>query len=96
VALAAQLASVCKGNQLETARVCFHWVAYHTSPPPGAHLLGSVSAPLFKPESGGAWAEAALLGGTTGTWAERAVALFTQLARACEMEAVMISGALPS
>ena len=40
----------------------------------------------------GAALELLLLGGTTGTWAERVALLFKQLARGCELEAVCIPG----
>ena len=79
---------MCSGEQLHLARVCYQWVATHTQPPHSLAETGSVSAPLFANPG----LELALLGGMKGTWSERAAWLFTQLARACELEAVLIPG----
>jgi len=91
LALATELASVCEG-QLQLARACFQWVAMHTDAPKGPGATARVDAPLFASEA----QELLLLGygdaAITGTWAERAAWLFVQLARACELEAVLISG----
>ncbi len=100
LALASHLGSTCS-DQLQLARVCLEWVASHIAPP--ADGPDSVSAPLFDDPARDPAAAAAGLGGTPlperllirgqkGTWAERAATLFILLAKACELEAVIIPG----
>lgn len=88
LALAAEIAKGC-ASQLDRARACYTWVAYHITPPPNGRAgVGSVEAPLLAH----APAEAALVGDVGGTWSERAATLFSRLARACELEAVTVPG----
>eukprot|EP00798_Chlamydomonas_sp_ICE-L_P019466 gene19466-26127_t len=91
-ALSDKLASACKSSQVLLAYVCWRWVCCHVVPPKQASEALSVEAPLFGPGPEAAAAEEKLLGGTTGTWAERAAWVFIQLSRGCELEAIIIPG----
>ncbi|GFH32740.1 uncharacterized protein HaLaN_32009, partial [Haematococcus lacustris] len=52
----------------------------------------TVHEPLFGSGQEAAAQEALLLGPVTGMWSERAAWLFVQLAKACDLEAVLIPG----
>ncbi len=100
IALAHHLSSTCT-TQLQRARVCMEWLASHLTPPPKDEGPTSVTAPLFAPisaEGDDAWGamvrppDYLLIRGQQGTWAERAATLFCVLAKACELEAVVIAG----
>lgn len=74
---------------LQVLRVMYSWVAAHVVPPRDYNTL-DVLAPLLP--AADAAAEAALLGGLTGTWAERCAWLLLQLLRVYITNSYTITG----
>lgn len=76
-------------THLELARAVYRWIVRNAMFPRDGQWGQSVSAPLFPEHED---LEEALLYGVSGTWSERVAALFVAMAKACHLEAVMVSG----
>lgn len=76
-------------SHLELARAVYRWIVRNAVFPRDGMWGQSVSAPLFPQHPN---LEETLLYGVTGTWSERVAALFVAMAKACHLEAVMVSG----
>ena len=76
-------------THLELARAVYQWIVRNAVFPRDGKWGQSVSAPLFPQHAD---LEEALLYGVIGTWSERVAALFVSMAKACHLEAVMVSG----